>query len=148
MKSNMHRRHRQAHRLSGFTLMEMILVIGIIALLVGAGVVGLVGVMDQGREGRAKADLSTYTNALRMYETQNQFLPSTEQGLNALVERPGSRPAPANWKPVLKKLMMDPWGNPYQYRRPGTKDKGGFDLYSMGPDGLPDTSDDIGNWQL
>lgn len=134
--------------MAGFTLMEMILVIGIIALLVGAGVVGLVGVMDQGREGRAKADLSTYTNALRMYETQNQFLPSTDQGLNALVERPGSRPVPSNWKPVLKKLIMDPWGNPYQYRRPGTKDKGGFDLYSMGPDGVPDTQDDIGNWQL
>lgn len=137
------RRHR------GFTLMEMILVIGIIALLVGAGVVGLVGVMDTGREGRAKADINTLMSALRMYETKSGLLPTSAQGLNALVERPSGSGSPANWSPVCKaKNLIDPWKNPYQYRRPGTQDKSGFDVFSMGPDGQAGTADDIGSWQL
>ncbi len=132
----------------GFTLIEMVLVLGIVALLVGAGIFSLIGVLDTGKESRVKGDVNTLSAALRAYETSNMFLPTTEQGLNALVEKPGSRPAPQNWRPFLKKSLLDPWGNPYHYRRPGTKDKGGFDVYSAGPDGVPDTADDIGNWSL
>ena len=132
----------------GFTLIEMVLVLGIVALLVGAGIFSLIGVLDTGKESRVKGDVNTLSAALRAYETSNMFLPTTEQGLNALVEKPGSRPAPQNWRPFLKKSLLDPWGNPYHYRRPGTKDKGGFDVYSAGPDGQPDTADDIGNWSL
>ncbi|MDB6120166.1 MAG: ral secretion pathway protein, partial [Verrucomicrobiaceae bacterium] len=80
------------------------------------------------------------------YELNASFLPSTEQGLNALVEKPSSRPAPSSWVQVMKKLTLDPWGNPYNYRKPGTKDKNGYDVYSNGPDGQADTGDDIGNW--
>ena len=132
----------------GFTLVEMVLVLGIVALLVGAGIVSLVGVLDVGKEKRVHGDLNTITAAMRAYETQNMFLPSTDQGVMALVEKPSSRPAPKNWRPFLKKMLLDPWGNPYHYKRPGTRDKGGFDVYSAGPDGLPDTGDDIGNWDL
>ena len=135
-------------RASGFTLVEMVLVLGIVALLVGAGIVSLVGVLDSGKKTRVKADLNTLTAALRSYETDNMFLPSSDQGIMALVQKPSSRPAPTNWAPKLKKLILDPWGNPYNYRRPGAKDKGGFDVYSSGADGLPDTADDIGNWDL
>ncbi|WP_176159469.1 type II secretion system major pseudopilin GspG [Prosthecobacter debontii] len=135
-------------RSAGFTLVEMVLVLGIVALLVGAGIVSLVGVLDSGKKTRVKADLNTLTAALRSYETDNMFLPSSEQGLMALVQKPSSRPAPTNYTPKLKKLLLDPWGNPYHYRRPGSKDKGGFDVYSAGPDGQPDSSDDIGNWDL
>jgi general secretion pathway protein G len=131
-----------------FTLIEMVLVLGIVALLVGAGIFSLIGVLDTGKESRVKADINTITAAMRAYETQNSFLPSTEQGVMALVEKPGSRPQPQNWRPFLKKMLLDPWGNTYHYRRPGIKDKGGFDLFSAGPDGLPDTADDIGNWSL
>lgn len=133
---------------SGFTLVEMVLVLGIVALLVGAGIVSLTGVLDSGKKTRVKGDLTTITAALRSYETDNMFLPSSEQGLAALTEKPSSRPAPANWTLKLKKPLLDPWGNPYHYRRPGAKDKGGFDVYSAGPDGIADNADDIGNWDL
>lgn len=144
--SNITHRHLKPH--TGFTLIEMVLVLGIVALLVGAGIFSLIGVLDTGKESRVKGDINTLSAALRAYETSNMFLPTTEQGLNALVEKPGSRPAPQNWRPFLKKSLLDPWGNPYHYRRPGTKDKGGFDVFSAGPDGVPDTADDIGNWSL
>ncbi len=137
-----------ARRSSGFTLVEIMLVLGIIALLVGAGIYSLGDVTSSGKRTRAKADLNTLTAALRGYEVDNTFLPTTEQGLMALVTKPASRPAPQNWTNKLKKPILDSWGNPYNYRRPGSKDKGGFDVYSSGPDGQPDTGDDIGNWDL
>ena len=133
---------------AGFTLIEMVLVLGIVALLVGAGIFSLIGVLDTGKETRVKGDINTLSAALRAYETSNMFLPSTEQGVMALYEKPSSRPQPRNWRPFLKKPMLDPWGNNYHYRRPGTQDKGGFDVFSAGPDGSPGTADDIGNWSL
>lgn len=129
--------------------MEMVLVLGIIALLVGAGVTGLVNVLGLGKETKAKADISTISSALRAYEAQNLYLPTTQQSIKALVHKPSSRPVPKSWKPYMKeKLLLDPWGNQYQYQRPGKKDNGGFDLYSVGEDGVSGTSDDIGNWDL
>lgn len=148
MKMQTHSSKLRHARSAGFTLVEMVLVLGIVALLVGAGIVSLVGVLDSGKKTRVKADLNTLTAAFRSYETDNMFLPSTEQGVMALVQKPASRPAPVNYTPKLKKLLLDPWGNPYHYKRPGAKDKGGFDVYSAGADGLADTADDIGNWDL
>lgn len=148
MKMLTHSSKLRHSRSVGFTLVEMVLVLGIVALLVGAGIVSLVGVLDSGKKTRVKADLNTLTAAFRSYETDNMFLPSTEQGVMALVQKPASRPAPSNYTPKLKKLLLDPWGNPYHYKRPGAKDKGGFDVYSAGADGLADTADDIGNWDL
>lgn len=133
---------------AAFTLIEMVLVLGIIALLVGSGIVYLTGVLGVGKETRVKADINTISAALRTYETQNLALPTTQQGLRALVEKPKTRPAPKSWRPFLKKTLLDPWGNEYQYATPGKKDTGGFDLFSMGPDGKPGTEDDIGNWNL
>ena len=136
----------RTRRNAAFTLVEIMLVLGIIALLVGAGIYSLGDVTSSGKRTRARADLTTLTTALRAYELDNTFLPTTEQGLMALVQKPSSRPTPANWTYKLKKTILDAWGNPYLYRRPGTKDKGGFDVYSAGPDGQADTGDDIGNW--
>jgi general secretion pathway protein G len=133
---------------SAFTLVEMVLVLGIIGLLVGAGIFQLTGVLDKGKDKRVKADLTALTAALGSYEMANGVLPTTEQGLMSLVEKPSSRPVPQSWTPCMKKVQLDPWQNPYNYRRPATKDKGPFDVYSSGPDGIADTADDIGNWQL
>ena len=148
MKTKSYSHVRKLVTARGFTLVEMVLVLGIIALLVGAGIVSLIGVLDVGKSSRVKADINTLTAGLRAYETENMFLPTGDQGLMALVERPSSKPQPANWRPMLKKVLLDPWGNPYGYRRPALKDKGGFDVFSNGPDGVPNTADDIGNWQL
>ena len=148
MKTTIHTssRLRRTASAKGFTLVEMVLVLGIIALLLGAGIFQLTGVLDSGRVKKSKGDVATFAAALRTYELNCGFLPSTEQGLNALVEKPSARPTPPSWMQVMKKLPLDPWGKPYMYRKPGTKDKGGYDVYSCGPDGLPDTADDIGNW--
>lgn len=148
MKTCIHPSSLIPHRRQGFTLVEMVLVLGIIALLAGAAIFQLTGVMDSGKEKKAKADLTTLTAALSTYELSNGVLPTTEQGIMSLVEKPSSRPTPTNWRAVMKKMPLDPWQNPYNYRRPATKDKGPFDVYSSGPDGQPDTADDIGNWQL
>jgi general secretion pathway protein G len=83
----------------------------------------------------AKADLLTLVQAVREYELENGRIPTQSQGLGALMPR-------------LKQLPVDPWGHPYQYRKPGVRDKGGFDLWSDGPDGMSETDDDIGNWNL
>lgn len=130
-------------------MMEMILVLGIITLLVGAGVGGMMNVLDLGKETKAKADLNTISSALRAYETQQLYLPTTRQGIDALVRKPTTKPEAKNWKPYLKeKVLIDPWGNKYQYLRPGKKDGGGFDLYSSGPDGIVGNADDIGIWDI
>jgi general secretion pathway protein G len=150
MKTRIHTVSGIKHSASShaFTLVEMVLVLGIIGLLVGAGIFQLTGVLDKGKDKRVKADITTFAAALGSYEMANGVLPSTEQGLMSLVEKPTSRPVPQSWTPCMKKLQLDPWLNPYIYRRPASKDKGPYDLYSAGPDGLPDTADDIGNWQL
>lgn len=136
------------HRVSGFTLMEMILVLGIIGLLVGAGIYSMGDVLGSGKKKRALADLTTLSTALSNYEMSNGVLPSTEQGIPALVEKPSGRPQPQSWSPVMKKVILDPWKNPYNYRRPAQKDKGPFDVWSSGPDGISGNEDDIGNWDL
>ena len=135
-------------RPSAFTLMEMILVLGIIGLLVGAGIYSMGDVLGSGKKKRASADLTTLATAFSNYEMSNGVLPSTEQGVMALVEKPSGRPQPQSWSPVMKKLILDPWKNPYNYRRPAQKDKGPFDVWSSGPDGISGNADDIGNWDL
>jgi general secretion pathway protein G len=141
-----HTHHPRLLHPQGFTLVEMILVLAIVSLLVGAAIVNFGGVLDGGKKTTAKGNISTISSALRAYEVDNMVLPTTDQGLSALVEKPTGRPAPQSWSPKLKKLPIDPWGNPYHYRRPGVKDKTGFDVYSSGPDGVADNADDIGSW--
>lgn len=132
-----------------FSMMEMILVLGIITLLVGSGVAGMMNVLDLGKQTKAKADINTISSALRAYEAQQLQLPTTRQGLQALVSKPTTKPETKNWKPFLKeKVLTDPWGNPYEYARPGKRNGDGFDLFSSGEDGEAGNADDIGNWDL
>jgi general secretion pathway protein G len=128
----------------GFTLIEIMLVLAIIALLMGVGIWKLAGVTDRGKETRVKADLGALMTALVQYQITAGSYPSTEQGLAALVNKPaGVR----NWSPALDEPMYDPWQNEYGYRYPPTKNRNGKpDIFSRGPDGLENSADDIGNW--
>lgn len=120
---------------AGFTLIEIMVVIAIIGILATLIVPKIMGRPDEARVTAAKHDLSTISQALKLYRLDIGRYPTTEQGLKALVERPTSEPVPQNWKAggYLDRLPNDPWGKPYQYANPGTK--GEIDLYSFGADG-------------
>ena len=138
--------HR-SRRAKGFTLMEMLLVLGIIALLVGMGTFMMVDVLGDAEEGKAKADIQTLRANLIRYKTKGGLYPTTEQGLDSLVTKPSDGPQPRSYKSLMQKeALLDPWGNPYQYRRPGKQNPEEFDIFSMGKDGQEGTEDDIGNW--
>jgi general secretion pathway protein G len=127
--------------------MEMILVILIITLLIGMGVFSLVGVMGDAESVAAKADVKNLETNLIRYRTVCDMFPTNAQGLQALVTRPSANPIPKQWKQFLQaSAIKDPWNLPYQYKNPGARNKGGYDIYSLGPDGV-ESEDDIGNWE-
>jgi general secretion pathway protein G len=131
---------------SGFTLLEIMLVVGIISLLLSAGIYYMTGQMDYAREIRIKGDLSSISTQIRLYQTMNGFLPSSEQGLKALVTRPDSEPRPTQWRQLMTQVPMDPWQSEYVYVQPGTHNTSSFDLFSKGQDRKENTPDDLGNW--
>ena len=131
----------------GFTLLEIMVVVAIIAILSTVVVVNLVGKVDDAKLARAQGDIQSLTSALQLYKLDNGQYPSTQQGLEALMQRPSGNPPAPNWKPYVSKLPLDPWNQPYQYLSPGQR--GDFDVYSMGGDGKPGgdgAGADIGNW--
>lgn len=143
-------RLRPARLQSGFTLLEMILVVSIIAVLLGVAINRMGGALDFGKEVRVKADMQCVSNALRMYNAQNGFFPTTEQGLKALVVQPTTEPRPRQWRCAFDdgKVPRDPWDNEYNYVCPGKHNAKTFDIISCGPDRLPNTADDLGNWEI
>jgi general secretion pathway protein G len=137
---------RSARR--GFTLMEMIIVLTIIALLVALAMGTLTGTTDTAREEAARANVLALKTALYSYQLQCGTLPTQDQGLKALWDRPTAEPVPARWRAQFTEDEgTDPWNHPYQYRSPGKHNPDSFDVYSMGPDGIDSTADDIGNWK-
>lgn len=145
-QSNRERFRRPDRQPGGFTLIEMVLVLAIIALLVGGAIGLLGGVRQHGREVRVKGDFSAIDAALSIYESKSLRLPTTAQGLKALVDKPTVAPVPRQWSQQMKKVPLDPWGMEYGYRFPGTRNPDRYDLVSAGPDGIFDTVDDLGNW--
>lgn len=134
----------------GFSLIEIILVVVIIATLSAMVVPRLLGRSDQARSAAAKSDIDVnIPTALKLYELDNGFFPTTEQGLKALLKKPGSSPTPQNWNgPYLEKTPMDPWGRPYQYESPGPHRPHDYDLYSQGKNPKADkVDDDVVNWE-
>jgi general secretion pathway protein G len=143
----------QAHvpppRGHGFTTTEIVL-----SLLVGTVLAASVGTRMYERPrpsaaGEIRQDVRIITEALQQYRADNQVYPTSEQGLDALVERPGSLPLAPNWRGegYLEKLPLDPWGHRYQYLYPGLH--GAFDVYSLGADHAPGgegDAADVGNW--
>jgi len=130
----------------GFTLIELMIVVIIIAALAAMVVPRLAGRSEQAKVAIASADInSNISMALKLYELDNGSFPTTEQGINALLVKPSGA---ANWNgPYLEKNPLDPWKNPYQYRYPGTSNTLGYDLFSVGRDGAEGTADDVRNWE-
>ena len=134
----------------GFTLLEILVVLAIIGLLVGLAVNNVGKILGGGQESIAKIFVNdSIKTSLVRYRIDLGDFPSTAEGLEALVNAPSGRAD--RWKgPYIDakggKLPVDPWNSPYVYRYPGTQNKGGYDVFSKGPDGAEGTADDIGNW--
>lgn len=145
--SPLHPRLRARARRQGFTLMEMLLVLTIMALLMGMVIFNLIGINETAQKQKAQADVLGFKELLAGYQLSSGTLPTTDQGVKALWAKPTSEPIPQHWRALLEQEVVDPWGHSYQYRNPGKHNPDRYDVFSMGPDGLPDTDDDIGNWQ-
>ena len=134
------------NRLSGFTLLELLVVMVIIGLLVGYVGPRYFAQIGKSETKAARSQIDALEKALDQYRLDTGHYPTTEQGLAAINAKPADEP---RWSgPYLKKnVPPDPWGKPYLYRQPG--EHGEFDLYSYGKDGQPggtDDSADVVNW--
>lgn len=134
---------------AGFTLIEVMVVVIILGILAAVVVPNIMDKPDQARITKAKQDIRALESSLNMYKLDNFVYPNTDQGLQALVQKPSGSPDPKNWKQYLKRLPNDPWGNPYQYLNPGIQSD--IDIFTLGADGVQggeDSAKDIGNWDL
>jgi general secretion pathway protein G len=137
----------------GFTLIELMVVIvilGILAMYIGPKIMGR---PEEAKQVKAKVDIAALETALKLYKLDNGVYPSTEQGLQALIEKPETGDIPKKWRDggYLEKYIVpkDPWGNEYIYLCPGVK--GDFDIISYGADGVPEgegINKDINNWEI
>jgi len=145
-------RIRGNHR--GFTLIELmvvVIILGILALYIGPKIMGE---PEKAKRVKAKMDIATLETALKMYKLDNGVYPSTEQGLQSLVEMPETGVVPKNWRKggyiEKNRVPKDPWGNEFVYISPGVH--GDFDVISYGLDGVPGGEDegglDINNWDI
>jgi general secretion pathway protein G len=143
--------HVKPNKIAGFTLIEVMIVIVILGVLAAVIVPNVIGRAHDARVAAAKQDVATISQALAMYRLDNTRVPSAEQGLKALVEKPVLTPLPNNWRSggYIQRLPNDPWGNPYQYANPGLR--GEVDVFSFGADGKAGgegEGTDLGTWNL
>jgi general secretion pathway protein G len=140
----------RCRRQSGFTLIEIMVVVIIIGLLAAIVAPQVIGRVDDAQIEKARADIRNIESAMDLYRLDNFAYPSTEQGIDALVNKPND-PNIRNWNPggYIGRTPRDPWGNPYQYLNPGSH--GTIDIYTLGADGRPGgdgINADIGNWDI
>ncbi len=144
-------KYRQNLRNGGFTLIEIMVVVVILGILAAIVVPRIMSRPDEARIVKAQQDIRAIGAALDLYRLDNFKYPTTDQGIEALVERPIDLGPGAKWREggYLAKLPLDPWGNPYSYLIPGQHAE--YDLYSLGADGVlggEAANGDIGNWSI
>jgi general secretion pathway protein G len=131
-----------------FTLLEIMVVVIILGIIAATIVPQFIGQTQQAKENTAKATVAELEQALERFNLNMDRHPTTEEGLKVLVEPPAGQEK--NWRgPYIKMMRPDPWGNPYQYRNPGTHHQNGFDVWSRaadGADGGEGPGADLGNW--
>ncbi|MEY8198757.1 MAG: type II secretion system major pseudopilin GspG [Colwellia sp.] len=135
-------------KVQGFTLLEVMVVIVILGILASMVVPNLMGSQERANMQKAVSDVTALETSLSLYKMDNYDYPSTEQGLEALVDQTDIDPEPRRFPEdgYIKRLPKDPWGNEYVLLNPG--EQGKMDVFSVGPDGEAGTEDDIGNWNL
>ena len=140
-------------RRSGFTLLEIIVVVFILSLLVAIVAPKIMGRTDDAKITDAKVQIRNFETALKLFKLDNGFYPDTQQGLEALIEKPASGRVPAKYREggylEQKKIPLDPWNNAYIYVSPGIH--GDFDIVSLGADareGGEGKDADITNWNM
>ena len=136
----------------GFTLIELMVVIVILGILAGLIVPRIMGRPEQAKQLKARMQIESISTALKLYKLDNGMYPTTEQGLQALVEQSTSGNAPKNWRKggylEKGKVPKDPWGNEFIYLSPGIHDD--FDIIAYGADGAAGGEDkdaDINSWE-
>ncbi|GAB55403.1 general secretion pathway protein G [Glaciecola punicea ACAM 611] len=142
VKSNM------KSNIQGFTLIEVMVVIFIIATMAAVVAPQIFNQRDSAKIKKAAIDIQALEGSLELYRLQTNTIPTTEQGLDALVNIPTIDPIPRSYPEggIIKRLPEDPWGNAYVLLYPG--EVGQYDIYSFGPDGLEGSEDDIATWNL
>lgn len=134
---------------TGFTLIEVMVVVVILAILAAIVVPRIMNRPDQAKIVKAREDVIAIGNAMDLYKLDNGFYPTTEQGIKALVTEPTTSPAPQNWERdgYLKHVPLDPWRHPYHYLNPGKH--GSVDIFTYGANNQPQGTGinaTIGNW--
>jgi general secretion pathway protein G len=127
----------------GFSLIEIMVVVVIIGILASIVVPKIMSRPEQARIVRAKQDVLAVQSAMQLYKLDNGFYPTTDQGLQALVEKPNSDPQPQDWRQYLRSIPKDPWGHEYHYLNPGQHED--IDIFTYGPTNQPGKGE-IGNW--
>lgn len=149
MRTGSYREHR-LHDRSGFTLLEIMVVIVILGLLAALVVPKLIGRTEEAKRTQTRIQIKNIEQALQLFKLDNGFYPSTEQGLESLVRNPEIGRIPKNYRRggYLDRVPTDPWGNPYVYIAPGTDRD--YEISSYGADGIPGgegEDGDINSWE-
>lgn len=135
--------HRRPN--TGFTLMEVLLVLVILVILGSMAVGMFTGVQEQAEIDAARSQVATFKRQIQIYRQQLSQYPTS---LQDLIVQPTNLTKPERWTKLLdvNEIPLDPWGSQYQYKQPGTHNPDSFDVWSVGPDRADGSEDDIGNW--
>lgn len=140
MNANTKARVMMAKAVRGFSLIEIMVVVSLMAILVTLGTVYFMGRLEEGKIKTARTQAYEIAKALDLYKLQTGSYPSTAEGLDALTN------PPRGGQPVMNEIPLDPWGNPFNYANPGTRNTKGVDVWSDGPGG-EESEEPIGNWR-